>query len=276
MPDSGRFLDPQAAARSMAGRADRYDLYQRSVQDAPADAALIAAEYGRIRGREPRSLREDFCGTAALACEFVAGGAERTAVGVDLDPEPLAWGRERNVAALEPDARSRIRLVESDALDGEEPADVIAATNFSYWIFETRPLMRRYFRQAREALNPGGLFFIDAYGGSDCHEEKEYARDERGFQFIWDQVAYDPVSGHMDCAIHYRFPDGSRMRNAFRYSWRFWTLPELREILDEAGFARVRLLWEGADENGDGNGRFEEVETGSPDETWIAYLVAEP
>ncbi len=260
----------------MAGRADRYDLYQRSVQDAPADARFVGDQFHRIRGRHPRSLREDFCGTAALACAFVAQGADRVAVGVDRDPEPLAWGREHNLAALDPDARGRIRLIESDVLTVSEPADVIAATNFSYWVFETRDLMRRYFRQVREALCPGGLFFLDAYGGSDCHEEKEYIRDEDGFQFVWDQVAYDPVTGHMDCAIHYQFPDRSRIRNAFRYSWRFWSLPEIRELLAEAGFPRSRILWEGSDENGDGNGEFEEVTVGSADETWIACLISEP
>jgi len=260
----------------MAARADRHDLYQRSVQDAPADALLLAEQFRRIRNREPGSLREDFCGTAALACEFVAQGKDRTAMGVDLDPEPLAWAEEHNLAALDEEARQRVRLIESDVLDVSEPADVIAALNFSYWIFETRDLMRRYFRQVREALPEDGLFFADAYGGSDCHEEKEYLRNEGDFEFIWDQMAYDPISGHMECAIHYRFPDRSRMSNAFRYAWRFWTLPEIREILAEAGFSRSRILWEGSDANGDGNGEFEEVETGTADETWIAYILSEP
>ncbi len=272
-------MPPNAArrgGRSMAERADRYDLYQRSVQDAPADARFLGEQFQRIRGRPARSLREDFCGTAALACEFVAQDPDRSAVGVDQDPAPLAWGREHNLAALPPHARERVRLIESDVLEIAESADVIAATNFSYWIFETRDRMRRYFRQVREALPPDGLFFLDAYGGSDCHEEKEYVRDEDGFQFIWDQAAYDPITGHMDCAIHYQFPDRSRIRNAFRYSWRFWTLPEIRELLAEAGFPRSRVLWEGSDENGDGNGLFEEVDVGSADETWIAYLICEP
>ena len=265
------------AGPSQASRADRHLLYQNSVQDAPVDAAFLDDEFRRRRKRRPRSLREDFCGTAALSCEFVARHRENTALGVDLDPDPLAWGREHNLARLGRSERGRVELVESDVLDIREPkVDLIAALNFSYWIFDTREALRRYFEQTRAALAPDGLLFLDAYGGSDCHEEKEYAREEDGFDFVWDQVSFDPVSGRMRCAIHYDFPDGSRMRNAFRYSWRFWSLPELRELLAEAGFSKTAVLWEGADEEGDGNGEFEEVTEGSADETWIAYLVSEP
>ena len=261
----------------MADGADRYLLYQNSVQDAPADAAFLDDEFHRRRRRRPVSLREDFCGSAALACEFVARRPDSRAIGVDLDPAPLAWGREHNVAQLSRAEQKRIELVESDVLDVEAPrVDLIAAMNFSYWIFETRERMRTYFEHVRNALNEDGLFFVDAYGGSDCHEEKEYAREEDGFDFIWDQVAFDPVSGRMRCAIHYEFADGSRLHNAFRYQWRFWSLPELRELLAESGFSKTIVLWEGADDNGDGNGVFEEVTEGSADETWIAYLVSEP
>lgn len=265
------------AGPSQASQADRHLLYQNSVQDAPADAAFLDDEFRRRRNRRPHSLREDFCGTAALSCEFVARHRENTAIGVDLDPDPLAWCREHNLARLGRAEKGRVELIESDVLDIREPqVDLIAALNFSYWIFDTRDALRRYFEQTRAALAPDGLLFLDAYGGSDCHEEKEYAREEDGFDFVWDQVSFDPISGRMRCAIHYDFPDGSRMRNAFRYSWRFWSLPELRELLAEAGYSKTAILWEGADEDGDGNGEFEEVTEGSADETWIAYLVSEP
>lgn len=262
---------------TLADRADRFELYQNSVQDAPADAAFLDDEFQRRRGRRARSFREDFCGTAALACEFAARNRESQVLAVDVDPEPLDWGRRHNLAALSRSERARVELACDDVLDIESPrVDLIAAMNFSYWIFETRDRMRAYFGRAREALTPDGLLFLDAYGGSDCHEEKEYAREEEDFTFLWDQVAFDPISGRMHCAIHFEFPDGSRLRNAFRYRWRFWSLPELREILEEAGFRRTAVLWEGADDRGEGNGVFQEVTEGTADETWIAYVVSEP
>ena len=40
-------------------------------------------------------LREDFCGTFAICCEWAKSGATFEAHGVDLDPEPLQYGKER-------------------------------------------------------------------------------------------------------------------------------------------------------------------------------------
>ncbi len=40
---------------------------------------------------KPLVLREDFCGTAMLSHEWVARDVERTAWGVDLDADVLAW-----------------------------------------------------------------------------------------------------------------------------------------------------------------------------------------
>jgi hypothetical protein len=50
---------------------------------------------------------------------------------------------------------------------------------------------------------------------------------------------------------------------------------ELRELLEEAGFATVRVYWEGEDEDGEGDGEFTEEATGEADPAWIAYVVAE-
>ena len=85
----------------------------------------------------------------------------------------------------------------------------------------------------------------------------------------------DPVTGRCVCHIHFKFPDGSRIKKAFTYDWRIWSLPELREVLEEAGFKKVRVYWEGEDEDGEGNCEFTEDETGEADLAWIAYIVAE-
>ena len=84
-----------------------------------------------------------------------------------------------------------------------------------------------------------------------------------------------PSRAGIVCHIHFKFPDGSKIKRAFTYDWRLWTLPELRELLIEAGFAKVRVYWEGDDGDGGGNGEFKEHATGEPDLAWIAYIVAE-
>ena len=136
--------------------------------------------------------------------------------------------------------------------------------------------MRRYFRRVRDALVDDGLFFLDAYGGSDAYREMRERTELDDFTYIWDQATFNPINGDMSCHIHFSFPDGSRLRNAFSYHWRLWTLPEIREILAEAGFRRNTVYWQGTDEDsGEGNGEFEPSEVGEADPAWIVYIVAE-
>jgi hypothetical protein len=64
------------------------------------------------------------------------------------------------------------------------------------------------------------------------------------------------------------------MRNAFIYDWRLWTLPEMQEIMTEAGFHDVHVLWEGSDrKTREGNGVFRRCTRGGDEEAWIAYVV---
>ena len=52
-------------------------------------------------------------------------------------------------------------------------------------------------------------------------------------------------------------------------------MPELRDILYDAGFKRVDCYWEGTAEDGEsGNGIFRKTKKGENDLSWVAYLVA--
>lgn len=262
----------------MASRADRHDLYQRSVQDVAWEADFLERIFHNLCGRAPLSMREDFCGTALAACEWVRRNPRHTAIGVDLDAEVLHWARENNLVKLSPAARRRIELLQQDVMKADTRlVDLLLAFNFSYWIFKERATLRRYFRRARESLKEGGLFLIDAYGGADAYLEMRERDDLGRFTYIWDQADYDPVSGQTTCYIHFAFPDGSRLNRAFTYHWRLWTLPELRELLLEAGFSAVSVYLEDTDsETGEGTGEFSLVERGEADPAWIAYLAAKP
>ena len=79
----------------------------------------------------------------------------------------------------------------------------------------------------------------------------------------------------MQCYIHFRFKDGSKIKKAFSYAWRLYTAPELRDMLIEAGFSKATVYWEGEDEDGEGNGEFTPDARGDADLAWIAYIVAE-
>ncbi|HKV96633.1 MAG TPA: class I SAM-dependent methyltransferase [Gammaproteobacteria bacterium] len=263
---------------TQAQRADRYALYQRAVQDPVWEMEFVERIFRERRGQVPYVLREDFCGTALAACEWVRRSPRHRAVGVDLDAGVLAWARAHNMAKLTPSAARRLTLLQDDVLTAETTvADVLLAFNFSYWIFKERATLRRYFERARLHLAAHGLFMLDAYGGYNAFKEMREREDFGNFTYTWDQAEYEPVSGHTTCHIHFSFPDGSRLARAFSYHWRLWTLPELREILGEAGFRTVQVYLEGTDaKTGEGNGVFRPADTAEADPAWIAYLVAEP
>jgi SAM-dependent methyltransferase len=260
---------------SQASRADRHLLYEQSVQSPESDIAFFLARFRERNGREPLLLREDFCGTARLCRLWIEGGEERRAVGIDLDPVVLAWAREHNRAALGPRA-GRMRLIEADVRRVTSPrADIICAMNFSFCVFKERAELLRYFRVVRSGLNPGGLFLLELYGGTEAIIACEEERPAEGFTYHWQQVRYNPLTAETLCHIHFSFPDGSRIRRAFTYDWRLWTVPEVRDALLEAGFERVRVFWERTDEEGDGTGEYRETTEEENQETYLVYLIAE-
>jgi len=262
----------------MAELFDRHDLYQRSVQDTEAEIDFVEETWSQLRHRPAEILREDFCGTANTACEWVRRGERHYSIGIDLDRSVLEWGERNNIAELEPEAQRRIELIHGNVLDVlPTQADIVLAMNFSYFLFQSRDALRTYFRSVLEGLASDGIFFLDAYGGYDAPRELEESRDCDGFTYIWDQAVFNPIDSSMTCHIHFEFPDGSRMDRAFTYHWRLWTLPELREILHEAGFARVDVYWEGTDDDGEeGNGVYMPSEVGDADAGWVCYIVAQP
>ncbi|MGH8397168.1 MAG: class I SAM-dependent methyltransferase [Gammaproteobacteria bacterium] len=264
--------------KTLAERADRHDLYQKSVQDVAWEMEFIERVFHERCGRTPIRLREDFCGTALAACEWVRRDRRHEAIGIDLDTEVLTWARQHNLPRLAGSAVQRLQLLEADVLTAQTPpSDMVLAFNFSYWIFKDRSALRAYFSRVRASLATDGLFLLDAYGGYDAFREMRERQDFGRFTYIWEQAEYEPVSGHTTCHIHFAFPDGSRLKRAFSYHWRLWTLPELRELLLEAGFARVSVYLEGTDEkSGEGNEVFAAAERGEADPAWIAYVVAEP
>lgn len=264
-----------------AATADRHKLYQLSVQNVESEIDFVDQTYKTLRGRHASFLREDFCGTAATTCEWLSRRESNRGVGVDLDGPTLEWGREHNISKLEGDGATRITLLQEDVRDpGQEAigADIVLAMNFSYWIFQKRDEIRAYFKSVLDSLDDDGLFICDFYGGSEAMVEQEETRKvNKHFTYIWDQHKYNPVTGEMDCKIHFKFPDGSMMRDAFEYTWRLWTLPEIREILTEAGFEDVTVYWEGTDpdDEEEGNGEFTPTTEGEADLAFICYIVSQ-
>ena len=261
---------------SMAERADLHELYEESVQNVENEVEFLQDTFKSLTGRTGYLFREDFCGTASASCQWVRQGPEFQAIGVDIDQSVLDWGRNNRVAKLPAEDQARVSLIESDVLTVETPkVDLLAAFNFSYWIFEERATMLGYMKRCRDALKDDGVLFMDMFGGPEAMEETKEKTKHKGFSYIWHQAKFHPVTNHIRCHIHFKFPDGSRIKKAFTYEWRLYTAPELRDLLLEAGFRKVTVYWEGEDEDGEGNGEFAPDAKGEADLAWIAYIVAE-
>jgi len=267
---------PKPKKPTLAEQADLHELYEESVQSVETEIEFLQTTFRELRQRDAKSFREDFCGTASASCEWVRTGDDHYAIGVDIDGDVLEWGRKNRVGRLPEASRPRVQLLNDDVITVTTgPVDIVGAFNFSYWIFNTRQSMRDYFSRVRDALVDDGVFFLDAYGGSEAYETQKEKTKYDSFTYIWDQAEFEPVTGRAVCHIHFKFPDGSKLKRAFSYEWRLWTLPELRELLEEAGFSKVSVYWEGEDEDGEGNGEFSEEPSGEADPAWIAYIVAQ-
>lgn len=270
---------PQLSAKN----ADKMFLYIKAVQSPEHEIDFVTREFRKIRQRPLRFLREDFCGTAISASEFVKRHKDNRAVALDLHKPTLAWGRKHHVALLPENAQSRISLLPRNVMTpGAEASgvDAVLAMNFSYWIFDTRESLAKYFSVVRKSLARDGVFFMDVHGGYEATKEmtertKRWAGGGRWFKYVWEQKRFDPLTNKTECRIHFEFEKGPPLRDAFIYRWRVWSVPELRELLLAAGFRKVTVYLEGDDGHGGGNGIFRPKSQGHADASFIAYIVAE-
>lgn len=265
-------------------RPDLHHLYEASVQGVETDLDFAVRVFKNKRNHVPNDLREDFCGTAALACEWVSRSPQHRAWGVDFDRPTLDWGIAHNVAQLSTQA-GELKLLCANVLKVKTPpVDLVMALNFSFCVFKTRDLLLTYFKKVHSALNNGGLFITDIYGGTESGGTKLEPRKVKSFTatdgtkvpsftYIWDQAEYNVIDHHVVNYIHFNIPGIGKINKAFSYDWRLWTLPELQELLLEAGFKSVEVYlhdWTDAGESDDIYRRRTRYENSLG---WVAYVV---
>lgn len=258
--------------------ADKHLLYQYSVQNADLEVEFAEEQYRRRRGRSPKILREDFCGTALVAARWVQSHPQRQAIGLDLDGDTLDWGRRHNLKPLGRD-RHRVDLRQCDVRTVTEPkADVVLAFNFSYFLVHPLSELTRYFRSVRRSLAPDGVFLLDCYGGWDHQKVRKDRRTVESpggtFGFVWEHAEFNPIDSRERCHIHFEFKNGKRWKKAFSYDFRLYSLAEVNDALSTAGFSNIEVLWDFEED--------EELESDYRPATraencpcWIACIVAD-
>jgi SAM-dependent methyltransferase len=237
---------------------DLQELYRWAVQDPRVQVTYLSLIHHHGTGRYPRRLREDFAGNAADAVDWLALGGER-AIAVDIDGRALRWGvrRARRILGERAD---RLQVVEADVRTVGPPrvpkVDVVAALNFSALVLHERRDMLGYLRRVRGGLRPGGVFVMSVFGGPlrmrpwvrrrTIRRKAQYAVEPPlpPFEYVWQQRSFDPLTARLDCRLHFVLREGGRrrtLRDAFRYDCRVWTVPELRDLLREAGFRKTEV-----------------------------------
>jgi ubiquinone/menaquinone biosynthesis C-methylase UbiE len=236
---------------------DRHECYELCVQSPRHVVTLLRGIHGNL----PTRLREDFCGTAAVGirwcAEADARGEAASVVGVDLDPTCLERAKRH---AREAGVLDRMTLRLADALSttaGDEPADVVFVGNFSIgYIHERRDLVA-YLTRCHTRLRRGqggfggGVFVCDLYGGASAFrlgglERRHPGRRGETIHYAWSHDRADPRTGMVENSISFRVEFGGEIvaehPRAFVYRWRLWSLPEMRDAMLEAGFARSAVF----------------------------------
>jgi hypothetical protein len=155
-------------------------------------------------------------------------------------------------------------------------ADLIVANNFSFYVFRDRATLLSYFRAARRSLGRGGALFLEMVGGPGFVERNREQRTIKPmgrpkFRYYWDQRRFNPINREGEYSIHFKLANGRQLRHAFTYHWRIWTIPEVRDLLTEAGFRDTACFWE-LSLAGEGTGEFARTEKGDNDWTWLCYV----
>jgi hypothetical protein len=253
---------------------DKHAAYALAVQSPTEDTRFLRHVYRELSGKTPKTLREDFCGTFALCCEWVKQDETAQAWGLDIDSDPINYGKETYLAALDEDQRSRVHARQLDVMSPRAPhADIICAFNFSYFAIQERRTLVRYFERCRNRLNKNGLFVVDIFGGPQHGHPCTDTKRMPGMRYFFEQSEFDPITNRT--RFHLSFQrNGERKRNrVFSYDWRMYSIPEIRDAMIDAGFKDTLVYWEGTGRDGRGSGMFHRRDKGEACEVWVAYIV---
>lgn len=252
---------------------DKYLYYKKSVQSPKEDIQFFKAVYRQNFKKNPRIFREDFCGTFYVSWYWVKSHPKNQAIAIDSDKNPIMYGKKHHLSQLRPSQKSRLKILNKNVLTpGLPKAELITVSNFSYFIFKQRSQMLKYFKNIKKSLLKEGLFVIDVLGGPDCEGDSEEIVEHDNFNYYWEQKDFDPISNTAQCYIHFKRKGKRKEKKAFSYEWRLWSIPELKDLLKEAGFSQVDVYWEQEDKKGEGTGVFKKALRGEECDTWIAYL----
>jgi hypothetical protein len=255
------------------GALDRHALYEAAVQDPARLTAFLRA----LHGGSPRTLAEDFCGSAAHARAWCAGERNAAAVAIDRDAEALARAVAAGVTTF------CVDLARWNPPEDHPRADLLYVGNYSIGYLHERDTLTRYLRGARARLERGALLALDTYGGAAAWRTGAVVRDhalEGGLRLraTWEQRRADPLRARVHNALSLRVDrDGDvlvDLPDAFVYDWRLWSPAELADALLECGFSAPQFHARLGDASHVPRPVADPAELGDPDGRWSVCLAA--
>jgi SAM-dependent methyltransferase len=223
-----------------------YNLLYRD-KDYGGETAFVL-DMMRQQGCVPRTLLDLGCGTARHAIEMTRRGVQVT--GVDISETMLAMGQE-SVRSLDPADFPVLlpELYQADArsvrLNKTFDAVVSLFHVMSYQNTEEDALA--VMETARNHLNPGGLLLFDFWHGPgvqrDLPERRERVLENEETHIHRLALPEHRSNDHLVIVNYFvtlSKPDGSSSCLRESHSMRYWFLPELRLLANEAGFAVVQ------------------------------------
>lgn len=163
--------------------------------------------------------------------------------------------------------------------------DIVCAFNYSCCCLHSRKELILYFKHALNALSKkGGIFVMDLYGGTSSENELRLQRRFPNFTYVWEQAEFDIIQRKTRISLHFHLQkQQKKLRHAFSYSWRLWSLPEVKDCLEEAGFRAVHVWIRNMPDSeqirctdGFSVGRdvkYEEATSFKQQDAWNAYIV---
>ena len=252
---------------------DKHDLYERCVQSPAQLVPMLRA----MHGGTPRTLAEDFAGTAALSYLWADAAEGNRAIAVDLDGSALMRRPPHDrVTRILGDVRTATTAA-------EHACDVLFVGNFSIGYLHTRAELLAYLNSARARLNPNGVFLCDTYGGESAYTLGEVHRDHpfpggRRVRYTWQQRDANPLTGMVTDVLHFEIDRAGMIEHelpdAFIYRWRLWSVPELLDAMHEAGFDSTQVYDKDPDATDEDGNAYMLPVTGDGDigDNFIVYI----
>lgn len=256
----------------------RQRLYEQTVQMGNKIIDFMRKEYKSKFDQYPTTFREDFCSSGIYCEKWVKSSYNTYAIGIDIDQKALDYGVKYNIYdnkrmklinhnVLDPYLPSSIEVNKNEKQEEKEKEsnhhneneddnededeykevdinklstfNIICSMNYSHFLLTKRKDLLKYFQNVYESLDKTSMFFIDFYGGPHIYSSSEHSSNK--------QDNYYCLSSKMNImnnnqTIDLKFKQNKKYNSLFHYTFRVYSLIELKEAMEEVGFKKFKVF----------------------------------